>query len=253
MTPDNPLPVEQCARDAAAEYGLTYLQWKQAKATNVRLGRIDGMPLVQAIQGAVVIARQSNAGMAYFGASDAACYEYPGEDQQELRDAFCRGAASNVRAQPDREAIARLSEDDIKPILTAMSDALRADARSFDGKCYAHGFTGFCQHEGGWPGEVDGEIDLEPIARAAILATAQSALLGDRAGVIEECARVLDAKAAEHERLQKAADERRPHGNQGKGDWAPGFRWESHGGTASMYAAAAAAIRALATKGSGDE
>jgi hypothetical protein len=31
--------------------------------------------------------------MAYFGASEAACYYYPGKDEQLLRDAYCRGAA----------------------------------------------------------------------------------------------------------------------------------------------------------------
>jgi hypothetical protein len=31
--------------------------------------------------------------MAYFGASEAACYYYPGEDERLLRDAYCRGAA----------------------------------------------------------------------------------------------------------------------------------------------------------------
>lgn len=31
--------------------------------------------------------------MAAFGASEAACYKYPGADQQPLRAAFCEGAA----------------------------------------------------------------------------------------------------------------------------------------------------------------
>jgi Lar family restriction alleviation protein len=35
--------------------------------------------------------------MAAFGASDMACYEYPGEDQAKERAAFCAGAAHAVR------------------------------------------------------------------------------------------------------------------------------------------------------------
>lgn len=37
------------------------------------------------------------ADMAAFGASDAACYHYPGEDQQAERAAFCAGAAHSAR------------------------------------------------------------------------------------------------------------------------------------------------------------
>jgi len=45
--------------------------------------------------------------MAYFGASEAACYHYPGEDQQALRDAYCRGAAEYAPAvQSDAEPVA---------------------------------------------------------------------------------------------------------------------------------------------------
>jgi hypothetical protein len=35
--------------------------------------------------------------MAYFGASEAACYYYPGKDEQLLRDAYCRGAQNMHR------------------------------------------------------------------------------------------------------------------------------------------------------------
>lgn len=38
----------------------------------------------------------SAADMAAFGASDAACYRYPGEDEAPLRHAFCEGAAHCV-------------------------------------------------------------------------------------------------------------------------------------------------------------
>lgn len=38
--------------------------------------------------------RSHGGDMVAFGASDAACYKYPGEDQAVLRAAFCEGAAS---------------------------------------------------------------------------------------------------------------------------------------------------------------
>jgi hypothetical protein len=74
----------------------------------------------------------------------------------------------------------------VEAMLPAMSDALRANATGFDGKCYAHGFTGICPQEGGWPGEVDGEFDLEKLAQAA-LSTAYPMIR-------EEMARLADAK-----------------------------------------------------------
>ena len=39
----------------------------------------------------------TEADMMAFAASDRACFEYPGEDQAELRTAFVNGAASSAR------------------------------------------------------------------------------------------------------------------------------------------------------------
>lgn len=47
----------------------------------------------------------SPADMAAFGASDAACYLYPGADQQAERAAFCEGAAHAVSTPPASPAI----------------------------------------------------------------------------------------------------------------------------------------------------
>lgn len=80
----------------------------------------------------------------------------------------------------------------VEQVLTAMSDALRTDCTDFSGECFAHGFTGFCAHEGGWSGEVDGEIDLEPLARAAIeIVAAQSS--ATIAALTEEVGRLREA------------------------------------------------------------
>lgn len=38
--------------------------------------------------------------IAAFQAAEAACYHYPGKEQQELRAAYCRGAADAVEASP---------------------------------------------------------------------------------------------------------------------------------------------------------
>lgn len=55
-------------------------------------------------------------------------------------------------------------------VARAMAVALKANCTNIHGDCYAHGFNGPCPQEGGWPGEVDGEFDLEVLARAAIAA-----------------------------------------------------------------------------------
>ena len=52
-------------------------------------------------------------------------------------------------------------------VLEGMAAALKAHCTNRQGECYAHGFTS-CRQEGGWPGEVDGEFDLEVIFDAVL-------------------------------------------------------------------------------------
>lgn len=54
----------------------------------------------------------------------------------------------------------------VERVTEAMLVALK-DQCTVRGECYAHGFEP-CSQEGGQIGEVDGEFDLEVLARAAI-------------------------------------------------------------------------------------
>lgn len=89
---------------------------------------------------------------------------------------------------------AHLTKDSLTQIVArAMAVALKADCTTTRGECYAHGFTGQCPQEGGWPGEVDGEFDLEELAIAAISAAREAI----RAEAFEEAANRIGQLRAE--------------------------------------------------------
>jgi hypothetical protein len=48
--------------------------------------------------------------MMAFGAADAACYEYPGEDQTALREAFCKGAVHALSTKKPPKCECRIDE-----------------------------------------------------------------------------------------------------------------------------------------------
>lgn len=62
----------------------------------------EALPLLRAALTPPTDARE----LAAFGASDAACYLYPGEDQSAERAAYCAGAAHAVPADAREDALA---------------------------------------------------------------------------------------------------------------------------------------------------
>lgn len=83
------VPVEECDREAAVNLAHAL----GMDATTFTDGACD--VLVQALARHRLSARDLDA----FGASDAACYLYPGADQQAERAAFCEGAAFSPQSR----------------------------------------------------------------------------------------------------------------------------------------------------------
>lgn len=106
----------------------------------------------------------TQADLAAFGASDAACYLYPGEDQQKERSAFCEGAAHAVSSlDPAGEAV------------TQETDRLEQEITAW---AFAHGVDGAIRNDlmhrlralaSSRDGRVEGlRVDIRGIALQAI-------------------------------------------------------------------------------------
>lgn len=111
----------------------------------------------------------------------------PMEDYEaHLRNREKRGRDAALRTQPHADSV-----EQVERVVRAMAEALREYCTDADGRCYATIDSRICPQEGMWGAEVDGEIDLIPLAKAAIQSLQpdiQSLLAAER----ERCAKIAD-------------------------------------------------------------
>jgi len=97
----SPAPSGQEPAHIAEARSDAYRRMAQPKPITIH-GVYEPAPSGQGVSGEVHDDTVTRADMAAFGASDAACYFYPGEDQQAERAAFCEGAAHAVSTPSQR-------------------------------------------------------------------------------------------------------------------------------------------------------